>query len=282
MGPLYSPATSGFSSPTAPHQPACGLDVGRDPAGLAVQVQVEQVEVVAAVAQQDVEELPVGSIGRALRQPERGAAEHHHRLGVGGLDRLVHHLELGDVLGRGPRPQQADVGGLVVALPVPHPPAAVAHQAVHEPAVGLQVLGRRRRQEVGRLPGRPPRAGRDRDPDLLGPVELLQEGVHGVEGPPAGLRLDLRPVEVDPGQRGPELAELGHELVGPAEQAVADAADDPQPDPGQDHVSHGTAGSRRPGRRRGTVRPPRRSARRPPRPGRSGLRFASGSSLFGW
>ena len=58
------------------------------------------------------------------------------------VDRLVHHRELGDVLGRGPGPQQADVGGLVVALPVPDPPGAVAHQAVHEPVVGLEVLGR--------------------------------------------------------------------------------------------------------------------------------------------
>jgi hypothetical protein len=81
-----------------PHQPARGLDVGWDPARLPVQVQVEQVEVVAAVVQQDVEEPPVGAVGRA----------------------------------------------------------AVAHQAVHEPAVALQVLGRRGRQEVGRLPGRPP------------------------------------------------------------------------------------------------------------------------------
>jgi len=126
----------------AAHQPAGGLDVGRDPARLPVQVQVEQVEVVAAVAQQDVEELPVGAVGRALRQPERGAAEHHRRPRVGLLDRLVQHLQLGDVLLRGPGPQQADAGGLVVALPVADPAGAVAHQAVHEPAVGLQVLGR--------------------------------------------------------------------------------------------------------------------------------------------
>jgi hypothetical protein len=125
-----------------PHQPACGLDVGRDPAGLAVQVQVEQVEGVAAVSQQDVEELPVGAVGWALREPERGAAEDHQRVRVGVLDRLVHDLEPGDVLGRRPGPEPADVGGLVVALPVPDPPGAVAHQAVHEPAVGLEVLGR--------------------------------------------------------------------------------------------------------------------------------------------
>jgi hypothetical protein len=191
------------------HQPAGGLDVGRDAGGLAVQVQVEQVEVVAAVAQQDVEELPVGAVGRALGQPERGAAEHHRRLRVGRLDRPVHHLQLGDVLGRGAGPQQADVGGLVVALPVPDPPAAVAHQAVHEPAVVLRVPGRRRRQELGRLPGRPPRAGADGDPDLLGPVQLVEEGVHGVEVVPAGLGLDLGPVEVDPDQPCPERAELG-------------------------------------------------------------------------
>jgi hypothetical protein len=234
-----------------PHQATRGLDVGRDAAGLPVQVQVEQVEGVAAVVQQDVEEPPVGAVGRALRQPERGAAEDHQRVRVGVLDRLVHDLQLGDVLVRGPGPQQADVGGLVVALPVADPSGAVAHQAVHEPAVGLQVLGRRRRQEVGRLPGRPARAGADRDPDLLRPVELVQEGVHGVEGPPARLRLDLRPVEVDPDQPRPELAELGQELVGPAEEAVADAADDAQPDPFEGRLSHGTAGGRRPGRRPG-------------------------------
>src|SRR5215218_3722051 len=81
--------------------------------------------------------------------------------------------------------------------------------AVHEPAVVLRVLGRRRRQELGRLPGRPPRAGADGDPDLLGPVQLVEEGVHGVEVVPAGLGLDLGPVEVDPDQPCPERAELG-------------------------------------------------------------------------
>jgi len=105
-------------------------------------VQVEQVEGVAAVSQQDVEELPVGAVGWALWEPERGAAEDHQRVRVDVLDRPVHDLELGDVLGRGPGPEQPDVGGLVVALPVPDPPGAVAHQAVHEPAVGLEVLGR--------------------------------------------------------------------------------------------------------------------------------------------
>jgi hypothetical protein len=49
------------------HQPAGRLHVGRDPLRLAVQVQVEQVEEVAAVAQQDVEELPLGAVGGAGR-----------------------------------------------------------------------------------------------------------------------------------------------------------------------------------------------------------------------
>ena len=67
-----------------------------------VQVQIEQVEEVAAVAQEHVEELRVGAAGRARRQAEGGAAQHHGDGRVGALDRPVEHPELGDVLVRGP------------------------------------------------------------------------------------------------------------------------------------------------------------------------------------
>jgi adenylate cyclase len=58
------------------HHRAARLDVSRDAAHLPVQVQVEHVEEVPAVAQQHVEELPLRAVGGAGRQPEgRAAAE---------------------------------------------------------------------------------------------------------------------------------------------------------------------------------------------------------------
>jgi hypothetical protein len=65
-------------------------------------MQVEQIEEVAAIAQQRVEERPLGTVGGGGGQRVGCAAQHHHRVGVGVLDRLVHHLQLGDVLGRRP------------------------------------------------------------------------------------------------------------------------------------------------------------------------------------
>ena len=107
------------------HHPAGGLDVGRDPAGIPVQVQVEQVEDVAAGVEQHVEELPLGAVGSAAGRAWV-AAEDHRRVGVGILDGLVQYLKLADVLGRRSGPGQPDVGGLVVVLPVAHPAGAVA------------------------------------------------------------------------------------------------------------------------------------------------------------
>ena len=54
----------------------------------------------------------------------------------------MHHLELGDVVLRAAQPGQADIAGLVVALPEVHPPGAVPDQTEHKLVIGVQVLRR--------------------------------------------------------------------------------------------------------------------------------------------
>ena len=156
------------------------------------------------------------------------AAEHGRCCRVSVVDRPMHHLELGDVVLRGSQPGQADIVGLVVALPEAHPAVAVACQAVHELVVGVRILGRRRRDEVGRF-GCSHGAGAEGDPDLLGAVELVQKRIDHLEGVVAWLGFDLRPVDVDAQSRA-QLAELRHKRVGLSEESVANAADDPQAD----------------------------------------------------
>src|SRR6185437_1188812 len=147
------------------------------------------------------------------------------------LDRLVHGRELLDVLVRGARPEQAGVARLVVALPVPHPPGTVTHQPPDELPVRLLVAGGRGRQEIGRLPGAPPGAGAQGDPDFLIAGELPEQGVHRLPLVAAGLGLHLPPVQVRTDQSRAQSAGLSRELAGRAEQAVADAAHHPEPDP---------------------------------------------------
>ena len=91
--------------------------------------------------------------------------------------------------------------------------------------------GGRRGQEVGRLPGGPGRAGAQRDPDFLVPAQLVQQRVDRVPDVAAGLGFDLAPVEVRADQAGAESTALRDELVGLAEQSVADPAHHAEPDP---------------------------------------------------
>ena len=85
-------------------------------------------------------------------------------------------------------------------------------------------------QEVGRLAGGPRRAGAQGEPDLFVAVELVEQGVEGVEDEFAWTGLDLAPVDVGADQLRAEGACLGNERFRPGEEAVVDAADDAEAD----------------------------------------------------
>jgi hypothetical protein len=211
------------------------LAVVGDAVHVAVQVHAEQVERVTARLGDVVEELPRRAARLAAEHVVAAAAEDDRRGRVDLLDRAVHGLQLLGVLGRGARPEQAGVARLVVALPVPDAafPGLVDTVPDHladELGVRALVQGGRGRQEVGRLPGPPRRAGAQRDPELLVAGQLAEQGVYRVPAVLAGLGFDLRPVQVGPDQAGPQCAGLRHELPGRAEQAVADAAHHAEPD----------------------------------------------------
>ena len=161
-----------------PHELPGGGQVLRYAGEVAVEVHAEQVEGVAARVGDVVEELAGSAAFLAAEHVVAAAAEHHGRGRIGLLDRAVHGGQLLDVFGRGPRPEQVRVARLVVALPVPHPPGAMADQLADEFEVRALVAGRRRRQEVGRLPGTPRRARAQGDPDLLVAAQLPEQGVH--------------------------------------------------------------------------------------------------------
>jgi hypothetical protein len=193
-----------------------------------------------------VEELPGRAARLAAEHVVTAAAQHHRSGWVGIPDGPEEGLQLGDVLNGGAGPQQVGVARLVVALPVPHAPPAVAHHPANELPVRALVVGGRLRLEVGRHPGAPRRAGAQGDPHLLIAVQLCQQRVHHLPLVAAGLGLHLPPVQVRPDQAGPEGAGLWDELTGLAEQAVADAAHHAQPDPRRvKGTAHGHVGGHR-------------------------------------
>jgi len=102
-------------------------------------VQVENVESVAPIAQQHAIKLPLWAVRGAGRQHIRRTTEHDRGRRVASL---MHHLELGDVVLRAAQPGQADIAGLVVALPQVHPPGAVPDHTEHKLVIGVQVLRR--------------------------------------------------------------------------------------------------------------------------------------------
>jgi len=144
-----------FQVAVRPHELPGGVQVVRDAGRVAVEVRAEQVEGVPSGAGEVVEELALRAAGLAAEHVVAAAAEDDRRMGVGVLDRAVEGLQLLDVLGRGADPRQVGVARLVVALPVAHPPRAVAHHLAHEFPVCAQVVGRRLGLEIGGHPGAP-------------------------------------------------------------------------------------------------------------------------------
>ena len=189
-GPACSPASTGLQYTVRAHELARGRDVRGQAGDVAVQVHVEQVEAVPARVGHVVEEPPLRAVRLAAEDVVAAPAEHDRGRRVRLLDGPVHGRELRDVLLGRAGPEQVGVARLVVALPVADPAGEPADDLPDELRVGGLVAGRRRRQEVGRPPGRPRRARAQRDPDLpLRPaVELREQRVGRVPAVFAGLR----------------------------------------------------------------------------------------------
>jgi hypothetical protein len=120
------------------HHPPHHGHMRRDEHWVVVEMHGEHVEGIPSRVHDLLEELARRAAFGAAEHIVPATAKHHHCLEIGGTDRPVEHRELRHILRCRPRPQQALVAGLVVALPVLHatpvqaPDRAVAHQITEQ------------------------------------------------------------------------------------------------------------------------------------------------------